>query len=242
MAFKQFALDERTTITIYKRRASRSLRLSIAPNGEVRVSIPAWAPYSAGLQFARSRHDWITKQAQNHITNLLAAGQAVGKAHHLHFIASPQAKKTTSRVLTTEITVTHPTTLTVNDPTVQKVADAACIRALRGQAEQLLPQRLAQLARIHDLDYKSISIKRLKSRWGSCDQQRNIVLNLFLMQLPWECIDYVLIHELVHTKVMRHGPDFWQAMAEELPAVAQLRKQMRAYQPVLHGSPATAVA
>src|SRR5262249_22487168 len=135
-----------------------------------------------------------------------------------------------------------PLTLTASDVEVQRIAEAASIRALRRQAEQLLPQRLAGLATKHGFRYRSVAVKRLKSRWGSCDQHKNIVLNLFLMQLPWECIDYVLIHELVHTEVLRHGPDFWAAMARELPDVKRLRKQMRQYQPVLHGSPLSAVA
>ena len=78
-----------------------------------------------------------------------------------------------------------------------------------------------------------MAVKRLKSRWGSCDQHTNIILNIFLMQLPWECIDYVLLHELTHTNVLHHGPDFWLAMTQVLPNVTQLRKAMRDYQPIL---------
>jgi predicted metal-dependent hydrolase len=76
----------------------------------------------------------------------------------------------------------------------------------------------------------------MKSRWGSCDQHRNIVLNLFLIQLPWEQIDYVLLHELTHTEVLRHGPDFWRAMERVLSDVKQLRKAVRSAQPRVHDS------
>jgi predicted metal-dependent hydrolase len=62
------------------------------------------------------------------------------------------------------------------------------------------------------------------------------------MQLPWQYIDYVIIHELVHTKVLKHGPDFWNAMSEIIPNLTQVRKDMRLYQPILDGSPADAVA
>ncbi len=85
MAFKQFALDASTPVTIYKRKASRSLRLSIAADGKVRVSIPTWAPYRAGLEFARSRQGWI--EGQRATSQILADGQAIGKAHHLKFMA-----------------------------------------------------------------------------------------------------------------------------------------------------------
>ncbi|MGH7192412.1 MAG: M48 metallopeptidase family protein, partial [Candidatus Saccharimonadales bacterium] len=103
-------------------------------------------------------------------------------------------------------------------------------------AERLLPQRLAAVAEAHGFDYGGVHIKRLKSRWGSCDQDGMIVLNLFLMQLPWEYIDYVLLHELMHTRIMRHGPDFWQAMAELQPDVKALRGRLREYRPALDGT------
>jgi predicted metal-dependent hydrolase len=240
MAFKQFALDEHTTVTIYKRRANRSLRLSIAPTGEIRVTIPIWAPYKSGLDFAKSRRGWIA--AQQPAPSLLISGQAIGKAHHLRFSSDPTAARPTSRVRASEVTITHPPQLLVTDPRVQKIAEAASIRALRSQAEQLLPGRLRQLADRHGFQYHSVAVKRLKSRWGSCDQHRDIVLNLFLMQLPWECIDYVLLHELVHTEILRHGPDFWETLRQALPDVKQRRKQMRQYQPVLHGQQTALVA
>lgn len=240
MAFKQFALDEQTSVTIYKRRANRSLRLSIASDGAVRVSIPTWAPYRAGLEFARSRHEWIRSQQQP--TIVLTDGQAVGKAHRLRFAPDAAAKKISSRVKPGEVVVTHPLTLASTSAEVQAVATTAAIRALRGQAEQLLPQRLAKLAELHDFSYESVAIKQLRGRWGSCDQHTHIVLNLFLMQLPWDLIDYVLLHELTHTKALKHGPSFWQAMAEVLPDVNARKKAMRDYKPVLVSPPAELMA
>jgi predicted metal-dependent hydrolase len=121
----------------------------------------------------------------------------------------------------------------VQDEVVQKAASTAGVRALRVQAEQLLPQRLAELARQHDFTYQSVSVRSLKSRWGSCDQKKRIVLNLYLMQLPWQLIDYVLLHELTHTVVLQHGPNFWAAMERIEPRARQLRKMMHTYHPVL---------
>jgi predicted metal-dependent hydrolase len=240
MAYKQFSLDDSTTVTIYKRRANRSLRLSVAPNGEIRVTIPVWAPYQTGLDFAKSRRGWIS--AQQPTRTLLSSGQAIGKAHHLRFITDPAATRPASRVRLNEVMITHPPRLLATDPSVQKLAETASIRALRGQAEQLLPGRLGELAKRHGFQYNTVSVKQLKSRWGSCDQHRNIVLNLFLMQLPWEYIDYVLLHELVHTTVLRHGPDFWQALQTVLPDAKQRRQRMRHFQPVLGGGQTGTVA
>lgn len=234
MAFKEYVLDEQTTITIYKRSGSRSLRLSVTSTGKIRVTIPTWTPYQAGLQFAKTRLDWIQRQQQP--TTVLQPGQAVGKAHHLRFSPQLNSSRVSSRVMAGEIIIGYPAQLSSHDKNVQLTARSACIRALRRQAEQLLPQRLKILAELHDFKYSTVGIKQLKSRWGSCDQAQNIVFNLFLMQIPWDCIDYVILHELTHTKVLHHGPEFWQAFEVVLPDAKKMRKQMRQYQPVLHSA------
>lgn len=231
MPSKNFTLDGNLSVTISKRRTNRHLRLSIAPSGQVRVSIPAWAPYSAGLNFARSRQAWIRDQHQP--AALLKHGQAVGKGHHLQFVPKPAATRTASRISDTAVVISHPETERPDGLAAQRAAQTACIRALRRQAEQLLPQRLATLASVHGFTYQAVAVKHLKSRWGSCDHQAHIVLNLFLMQLPWELIDYVLLHELTHTRILKHGPDFWRAMGVVLPKTAALKKDLRDYHPVL---------
>jgi predicted metal-dependent hydrolase len=229
MAFKEFALTESQSVFIYKRQSSRSLRLSITSTGQVRVTIPKWAPYRTGLEFARSRQAWIATHAQ--VANLLRNGQAIGKAHHLRFVADGTLSKANSRIHTSEITVRYPAAATEEDLAVQKVAHSACVRALRKQAETLLPQRLHALAVQHDLSYKSVAVRQLKSRWGSCDQNTHIILNIYLLQLPWELIDYALLHELTHTQVLRHGPDFWSVLESYLPSAKSFRKAIKQYQP-----------
>jgi hypothetical protein len=231
MAYKEFALDERTSVTIYKRKASRSLRLTIAADGKVKVSIPTWAPYRAGLEFARSRRAWIDSQRVE--SSLLQTGRPVGKAHRLLFLQKSTISKPSGRITGGEIIISYPAGLSIDDENVQQMARTTAIKALRQQAERLLHQRLETLAQKHGFEYSSVSVKRLKGRWGSCDQHQNIVLNLYLMQLPWELIDYVLLHELTHTRILRHGPDFWAAMQRVLPNVKAIRKEMKQHQPVL---------
>jgi predicted metal-dependent hydrolase len=179
--------------------------------------------------------------SQREAAQPLAEGQPIGKAHHLRFVPKAGLDKPSSRVVPGAVLVNHPPELMITHAAVQKAAHDGSIRALRQQAEQLLPQRLAGLAEAHGFTYSKMSVKQLKSRWGSCDQDQAIVLSLFLMQLPWEYIDYVLLHELVHTRVMRHGPDFWQAMTELLPHAKRLRKELHQYRPaVLQALPAVA--
>ena len=83
---------------------------------------------------------------------------------------------------------------------------------LRKEAKRLLPNRIQQLAEIHGFTFSNVKIQSSKSRWGSCSSSRTINLSLYLMLLPSHLIDYVLLHELCHTKEMNHGDNFWRWM------------------------------
>jgi predicted metal-dependent hydrolase len=232
VASKQIDIPGIGLVTMSKRKAARTIRLRVDPRGQVRMTLPYWVPYTAGVRFAMSKQDWINGLRVDS-TPGLSHGQAIGKSHRLIFEASPVATKVTSRVDERIVRVTLPVACMVNDPTVQQAAEKASIRALRSQAEELLPGRLHELASHFGFDYTSVQVKQLTGRWGSCDSQRNIVLNLFLMQLPWTLIDYVLLHELTHTNILRHGPDFWSAMKRVLPDVQVRRKAIKTYRPVV---------
>lgn len=231
MALKKFELSDGLIVTVFKRRRSRSLRLSITAAGDVRVSIPFWATYSSGVSFAKSRLGWILEQRQ--MPELLTEGQVIGKSHSLRFRVSARAIKPSSRLEPALVIITHPLAVTSAAAGVQAVAERAAIRALRKEATSVLPNRLRRLAAEYGFSYADVTIKQLTSRWGSCDQQQHIALNLFLMQLPWELIDYVLLHELVHTRHLHHGEDFWKALEAVAPGAKKLRTEIHKHKPVV---------
>jgi predicted metal-dependent hydrolase len=232
MGVKKIQLPEIGEVTLYKRHNSRSLRLSITSTGEVRVSMPHWVPYKSGAVFAASKAAWIETMRGQHHTQL-KHGQAIGKAHHL-FFNQTTGSRVTSRVQGQEIHVGLPRGYEETSAEAQRGARTACIKALRQEAESLLPQRLQGLAEKGGYKYHSVSVKALKSRWGSCSSTQDIALNLYLMQLPWQLIDYVLWHELTHTKIMRHGPPFWTELERHVPHARNLSKEIHTYQPTLH--------
>jgi predicted metal-dependent hydrolase len=228
---KQFQLATVGTVHVYKRKGTRSLRLSISADGKIRITIPAWASYEEGLKFAHSKTGWIQtnlpEQAQ-----ILRSGHHIGKAHRLVFESGP-GNTVRTRLAGSEVRIIRPTDMLQSHPEVQKAAEKAGIRAMRVEAQKLLPGRLRQLAEMHGFSYNSVQVKQLKGRWGSCDAKKHIVLNLFLMQLPWELIDYVLLHELVHTEHLNHGEGFWDRFLSCEPRAKSYRRRMRIHKPVL---------
>lgn len=218
------------TVALQKNRRSRSLKITLKPDGGVVVTLPTWTPYAMASNFALSKRDWIAEHRV--IVQPLREGMAIGKYHHLHF-SQGTSERISTRNTGIELRVTYPSRFTPASPEVQTAARRAAARMLKVQAEQLLPQRLASLADKHGFSFKSVSVRQLKSRWGSCNHQREIVLNLFLMQLPWDLIDYVLLHELTHTEHLNHGPGFWARFESVLPGAKQKRKALRAHKPAI---------
>lgn len=229
---KRIVMPEIGEVVLQKRKGARSIRLTIGHDGTLRVSMPTWSPYAVGESFARSKVDWIKKHQQIKQPHVFASNERIGKAHRLH-IFHERRERITTRVTTTAINIRIPVEMDTGSTEVQSAIQKAAIRALKLEANQLLPGRLAQLAREHGFTYRSVEIKRLKSRWGSCSSQKDIALNCYLMQLPWELIDYVLMHELMHTRIMAHGPKFWEELGQHLPNLAAKRKAIRSHQPVL---------
>ncbi len=201
MSSKKIQLDGVGYITVTKRRGQKTLRVSV--NGAVvRVSQPAWLPFSAGESFARSRINWILQNIQTPKT--YQDGQSIGQFHTLRLLNGPKNScKTVETIVNVSLAVPA-------DSQESQEYIAKCIaKTLRSQAEEFLPKRTATLAEYGGFSFSSVSVKQLKRRWGSCNSKRDIVYNLHLMELNPEQIDYVILHELTHTEHMNHSTNFW---------------------------------
>jgi predicted metal-dependent hydrolase len=99
----------------------------------------------------------------------------------------------------------------------------------REDARKILNQRLSELAAEHDFEYNRVFIRRQKTRWGSCSSKNNINLNMNLLHLPSELVDYVLLHELTHTRVKDHSPNFWDELETVCPGSKKKRRRLKKY-------------
>lgn len=99
----------------------------------------------------------------------------------------------------------------------------------RNQAKEVLTARLKELAVRHGFTYNRVFIRFQRTRWGSCSAKNNISLNAKLLHLPGELIDYVLLHELVHTRIKNHSPRFWAALDRFVGDAKSFRKRLGKY-------------
>lgn len=100
-------------------------------------------------------------------------------------------------------------------------------KILTDEARRVLPERLLYWSKKCNLPYNTVEISSAKSRWGSCDNKKNIRLSYWLMLIPERNIDYVIVHELCHTKEMNHGPKFKKMLYGYFPDYEELEKQQK---------------
>ncbi len=102
-----------------------------------------------------------------------------------------------------------------------------------------LVNRLSELAEQHDFQFGKVSIRDQKSRWGSCSSSNNISLNQKLYYLPDHLRDYVLVHELAHTRQKNHSRAFWDIIfsIDDKDKVKLMRRDLRRYEFLFYPPP-----
>lgn len=224
MSSKLVSLEGIGDVSITKRRGQRTIRLSVS-GGVVKVSQPSWLPYSAGEAFLRSKIEWVREHHKP--KNMYRSDQLIGKSHALTI---RYADKRSQRIKDGTVSVNLAFGESELSTTTQTYIKKAIQKALRNEAEGYLPARTRQLADISGLNFKSVTVKQLKRRWGSCNGKKEITYNLHLMELENKLIDYVILHELCHTKHMNHGPNFWNLMEQVYPGAKKTASIVRRLQ------------
>ncbi len=95
--------------------------------------------------------------------------------------------------------------------------EKAFIQWYRDTARIVITERVNMYSREQNLPYHNMRITSAKTRWGSCSGENNLNFTWRLIMAPLDVIDYVVVHELVHTKEKNHGPAFWKSLKAIIP-------------------------
>jgi len=191
-------------------RSSRARNLSIRINqqGEVRVTFPRFVSQRGAERFLLSKEQWVRQRLngmnQNNCKKTMPAEGGFIQIRGREY--SVQLKQGEEGV------------------------EDAIWRLLREEATAYLPGRVAEMCEKYGFHIKGLKIRKMKTRWGSCTPRQSINLNSWLVMLPEHLSDYVILHELVHTRVPDHSQRFW----EELDGVtggqsSKLRRELRTH-------------
>ena len=97
----------------------------------------------------------------------------------------------------------------------------------KNKFKEIALPRVAYFANKHNLMVNQVRIKNQKTMWGSCSSRNNINLNYLLLMAPMGVIDYVIVHELVHTIHRNHSTDFWDSVESIMPEFQEHKRWLK---------------
>jgi predicted metal-dependent hydrolase len=100
-------------------------------------------------------------------------------------------------------------------------------KSVSAEEKSRIIKRVEYLANKYGFTYNNVTLRTMRTRWGSCTARNNISLNIGLIALPRELRDYIILHELVHIKIKNHGKDFWNALGSIIHNPKSISKRLR---------------
>lgn len=229
--------NEECAIEIKPSKRAKYLRLKIDQQGYVQMVLPQGCPVKQAQAFAESKRAWIEKSLQSirqqPITPITLPQRftfpIVQESWAIDYQETPSGKL----IYTTDA---DELSLSLSG----KVNDQALVFGffdfwLKERGKRCLPHMLAQVSKDTGLDYSRVTIRKQKTRWGSCSSKKSINLNCKLLFMPASVVRYVMVHELCHTQEMNHSKRFWALVEKHDPDYRHheaLLKQSRDYVPI----------
>jgi predicted metal-dependent hydrolase len=223
--------EEFGRITLRRSARASHVRIRVAPDGRLRASLPLYAPtFLVKRLIKTSREQLRMLLAEQTSDTVFEHGMQIGKSHTLIIRETTTVKPSVTRH-GQQIIASLPQGSSPQDAVASRSIRDAVIEALRIEAKSYLTKRLAYLAGQGGYSYDKVRFSHASGRWGSCSSNGTISLNIALMKLPFELIDYVLIHELSHTVHMNHSPEFWDVVERGDPHYKAHRRELKKQTP-----------
>lgn len=201
-------------INIVKKRVKR-LRLSVRADNTVTLTIPYGVSTEEGLAFTKEHIGWLEKKLNERRSDDFAIPKKSGDTALLfgrpYTLRTETAKRTKAVVNGNEIIVFLPSFK-------PDILDAALNSLYKRELFSYAERRLAEYAKAYGFTCNGLKIRKMTSRWGSCNFNTCVItLNLLLATKSERLVDHVIMHELIHTVVHDHGKGFYDLFDKLMP-------------------------
>jgi len=220
------------TVTKTKR---KTIGITINMYGEVKVAAPLHISEKQIGEIIRKKADWIIRKVNevkkmnsNIVYKKYVSGEKIlylGKEYALE-IAEMGTRKDEVYIQDDTISVYIKHGLT--EESKKQAIKEELIKWYRQRFAEIIKERIEKFSQQLKVIPCKVVIKDQKTRWGSCSKKGNINLNWRLVMAPIDIIDYVVVHELCHLKVMNHSKDFWNLVESILPSCREKREWLKA--------------
>ncbi|HMS32367.1 MAG TPA: SprT family zinc-dependent metalloprotease [Candidatus Saccharibacteria bacterium] len=217
-------------IAVVKAKTSR-LSIKIDSNGLAKIRAPYLVTKAQIINFINQHKEWIVSHQQKARSSLIKFRDgSVFAGIKLNIETGGGIKNSSSFNNFDDIlTIKLKHGLSADNEDAQIYIKKTFKAKLNLVAKPKLEKMLCVQAQRIDFEFSSFKNSVMKSRWGSCDSKKNIHLNSLLLMLPDDLINYVIIHELAHTKQMNHSPDFWHLVEELYPSHKEAKLKLKKY-------------
>ena len=179
----------------------KSISLVIKNNGDFIVRAPTKCKETEIYKFIAQKSQWIIKKRLEQLSSLFSMVtfekneqiQILGQVYHVVLVDKGRVK-----LLNNAIEIPK-------DKPKEKL-----ITFLKNYARKYLTERVKLVASLFNFQYSSISISSAKTNWGSCSYNNRLHFTYKLIMCPEDVVDYIVLHELCHTKVKNHSNKFWE--------------------------------
>ena len=215
---------------------SRHVRLALAPNrrarryvlrlgqdGTARVTVPRGGTAAEAVRFARANVKWLERQL---FRQAMDSPKVWRPGTSILFRGNPALIEPGDDGAR-ELVAFGGQFVVVRDPAGDLRPEIE--RHLWRVAARELPARVTDLAVLHGLPVRRISIRNQRSRWGSCSRRGTISLNWRLVQTPDFVRDYIILHELAHLKEMNHSGRFWTEVERLCPGYREAERWLKGH-------------
>jgi len=223
------------TIEFIHNERSKHIRVRILASG-LKVTLPVKASQDEAMKFINSIRKKLIQKQEKLEQGLQKSNIVIDERSQLQTLTFVVEAKAIARkniyfsLKNSVLNIEFPVGTNCTDAETQQHFWNGISYFLRKEAKRLLPDRTKQLSDKFGFEFTDVKIQSSKSRWGSCSGLKSINLSLYLMLLPAPLIDYVILHELCHTKEMNHGVKFWKWMDKVTNDKSkELRAQLKHY-------------
>ncbi len=217
---------------VVSRKPIKQLYLRIDPRtANIKLSAPRQISYRAIEQFVIDKQDWIKK----HQARILAQEKIINKQYVSGEILLLWGKPYPLKVVErrgrhgASLTRDGKIQLTIRPNTTMANREKVLKHWYRQQMDLAIATLFDKWQPIMKQTVRSWQVRQMKSRWGSCHiDKRHIVLNLTLVSKPLLCLEYVLVHEMIHLFERYHNARFYRLMDYYLPEWRTYKRQLNA--------------
>jgi predicted metal-dependent hydrolase len=203
----------------------RTIAIIVERDGRLTVRAPLRMPAAQIDEFVRSHADWIARTRAKALAHPPPPPRRYAEGETFPYLGQSYPLRL---VPPTRPALGFDGRAFRLSRTAGERAQAAFVRWYKARALEVLTGRVRALAAQHGFRYERIRISSARTRWGSCSSRGTLSFTYRLVMAPPEVVDYVVVHELVHTRIRNHSKVFWRAVGEIMPDykrhVAWLRK------------------